>query len=117
MLGYYLKMDQSVIYNGNYSDSLTLTGTCYTDIGQTALFNLTGYTLTIRMYRDGGIIDTYNQTASITSAAGGTWNKAITSGTLPTPGLYLIDIALSKSGTLVSNLNRVELLVKRGPTA
>ena len=116
MLGYYLKLDQSVIFNGNYSDTLTVTGTCYTDVGQTAAFNLTGYTLTLRLYRDGGITDVFNQTASITSASSGTWNKAVTSGTLPSPGLYLADLVLSKSGTLVSNLNRVEVLIKRGPT-
>ena len=116
MLGYYLKLDQSVLYNGNYSDSLTLTGTCYTDIGQTAAFNLTGYTLTLRFYTENGFVDNFNQTASITVAASGTWSKAITSGTLPQAGFYLVDLSLTKSGTQVSNLNRVEILIKRGPT-
>ena len=114
-LGYYLTLDQSVLFNSNFSDSLKITGTCYTDIGKTVAFNLTGYTLTLRFYKEGGTADYYNQTATITVAASGTFEKAVTEGTLPVEGLYLIDLVLTKSGTQISNLNRVEVLIKRGP--
>jgi len=113
-LGYYLTLDQTVLFNDNFSDSLKLTGTCYTDVGKTAVFDLTGYTLTLKLYRENGLADYYNETASITTAASGTFNKAVTSGTLPYSGLYLVNLQLTKSGTQVSNLNRVELLIQKG---
>ena len=119
-LGTYVKLDQSVLYNGNFSDTLLLTGTVYSDAGQTAAFSLSGYTITMRLYRDGGLTDFFNQTGTIVSAAAGTFSVAITEGTLPSvghSGVFLVDLALSKSGTRVSNLNRVELLILRGPTA
>ena len=114
-LGYYLTLDQSILFNNNFSDTFKITGTCYTDINKTVAFNLTGYTLTLRFYREGGTSDYYNQTATITVAASGTFEEAVTDGTLPIEGLYLIDLVLSKSGTQLSNLNRVEMLIKRGP--
>lgn len=116
-LGSYLTLDQSVLFNGNYSSdsALKLTGTIYTDIGKTVAFNLTGYTITMRLYRDNGIIDQFNQACTITTAASGTFYISITSGVLPYAGLYLVVVELSKSGTLISNLNRVEMLITRGP--
>jgi len=119
-LGTYVKLDQSVLYNGNFSDSLLLTGTVYSDAGQTAAFSLTGYTITMRLYRDGGLTDFFNQTGTIVTAASGTFSVAIAEGTIPSAGysgVFLVDLALSKSGTRVSNLNRIELLILRGPTA
>lgn len=115
-LGYYLTLDQTVLFNDNFSDSLKLTGTCYSDINKTVVFDLSGYTLTLRLYKENGSLDYYNQTCSITTAASGTWNKAVESGTLPTAGLYLVDLVLTKSGTRISNLNRVEIFIQRGPT-
>lgn len=114
-LGYYLTVDQSILFNSNFSDTLKITGTCYSDINKTTALNLTGYTLTLRFYKEGGTSDYYNQTASIVTAASGTFDEAVTSGTLPVEGLYLIDLVLTKSGTQISNLNRVEILIKRGP--
>lgn len=119
VLGYYLTLDQTVLFNGNYSDSssLRLSGTCFSDIGKTVAFNLSGYTLTMRLYKDNGFADQFNQTCTINVAASGTFYINITSGTLPTAGFYLVNLELSKSGTVISNLNRVELLVKRGATS
>ena len=116
-LGYYLTVDQSILFNSNFSDTLKITGTCYTDINKTVAFNLTGYTLTLRFHKEQGTSDYYNQTAAIVSASSGTWEEAVTVNTLPVEGLYLIDLVLTKSGTQVSNLNRVEVLIKRGPNS
>lgn len=118
VLGTYVTLDQTTLYNGNYSDvaGLKVTGTVYSDVNKTTAFNLTGYTITLRMYKENGFSDQFNQTATITTAASGTFYISIASGTLPYAGLYLLDVALSKSGTLVSNLNRIEILIIRGPT-
>lgn len=117
VLGYYLTLDQKVLFNGNYSDAsgLKITGTCYSDIGKTVAFDLSGYTITMRIHRENGFVDQFNQACTITVAASGTFYINVTTGTLPVAGLYLVDIELSKSGTVISNLNRVELLIKRGP--
>lgn len=115
VLGFYLDLPQTVLFNGNFSSSLKLTGTCYNEIQKTTAFDLTGYTITLRLYRENGYLDYYNETCTITVAASGTWEKAVTSGTLPYAGLYLVDLVLTKSGTQISNLNRVEILIQRGP--
>ena len=117
VLGTYVDLDQKLLYNGNYSDTLKLTGTIYSDINKTVAFNLTGYTITMRMYREEGFLDLFNQAGTIVTAASGTFSVTIASGTLPYAGIYLVDLALSKSGTLVSNLNRVEIQILRGPTS
>lgn len=115
VLGYYLTLDQTSLYNGNFSDTLKITGTCYSDINKTTALDLTGYTLTLKLHKENSSADWYGQTCSITTAASGTFNKAVTSGTLPFAGLYLVDLVLTKSGTQISNLNRIELLIQRGP--
>ena len=114
-LGYYLSLDQSVLFNGNFSDSLKITGTCYSDINKTTALDLTGYTLTMKLYMDNGYMDRFNQTCTIVTAASGTFSKAVASGTIPWANLYMVSLVLTKSGTQISNLNRVELLVQRGP--
>lgn len=116
-LGYYLSLDQTVLFNANFSSTLKLTGTCYSDINKTSVFDLSGYTLTLRLYKEDGYLDYFNQACTIVTAASGTMNIAVTSGTLPTAGLYLVDLSLTKSGTQISNLNRVEMLIQRGPTS
>ena len=114
-LGYYLALDQTLLFNGSFSSSLKLTGTCYSDIGKTVAFDLSGYTLTLRLYKENGYIDYFGQTCSIVTAASGTWSLAVTSDTLPFAGLYLVDLVLTKSGTQISNLNRIEMLIQKGP--
>lgn len=113
VLGYYLDFPQTVLFNGNFSSTLKLTGTCYNEPQKTTAFDLSGYTLTLRLYRENGISDYFNDTCTITVAASGTWEKAVTS--LPYAGLYLVDLVLTKSGTQISNLNRIEILIQRGP--
>jgi hypothetical protein len=116
-LGVYLTLDQDIIYNGNYSDvsGFKLTGTIYSDKERTTAMNLTGYTLTMSMYKNESFLDHFNQACTITVAASGTFYISVTSGTLPFSGLYNVVISLTKSGTKVTTLNRQELLIQRGP--
>ncbi len=120
-LGSYLTLDQGILYNGNFSSdsSLRVTGTLYTDPEKTTPFVLTGYTLTMRIHRDHSTVDLFNQTCTINSATAGTFYINIADNTLPSTGytgVYLVDVVLTKSGTRVTNLNRVEILIQRGPT-
>ena len=116
-LGVYLTLDQSVIYNENFSDvsGFRLTGTLYSDIGKTVAFDTTGYTIKLRLAKEHGKSDYLNVTATATVAASGTWYYAVTENALPTAGLYLAYIELTKSGTKITSLNRNELLIERGP--
>lgn len=116
-LGIYLTLDQNVLYNENFSDvsGFKLTGTIYSDIGRAVAFNLTGYTVKLRLHKENAKSDNFNQTCTIDVAASGTFYLSVTENTLPTEGLYFATIELTKSGTKVSSLNRVEILIKRGP--
>lgn len=116
-LGIYLTLDQSIIYNDNFSDvaGFRLTGTIYSDIGRAVAFNLTGYTVKLRFSKENAKSDNFNQTCTIDVAASGTFYLAVTTSTLPTAGFYLANIELTKSGTQVTSLNRVEVLIKKGP--
>lgn len=116
-LGLYLTLDQNTIFNGNFSDvsAFKLTGTIYTDVNRTTPLTLSGYTITMKIYRDGGYIDRFAQTCTITSSSGGTFYLSVTTGTLPYAGLYLVVMELTKSGTQISTMNRQELLIEKGP--
>ena len=116
-LGIYITLDQSIIYNDNFSDvsGQKLTGTIYSDIDKTTAFNLTGYTIKLRLSQENAKSDNFNQTCTITVAASGTFYLSVTENTLPTAGLYLATIELTKSGSKITSLNRTEILVKRGP--
>ena len=114
----YLVVNEKTIFNSDYSSDsgLQLTGTVFSERSLTTAFNLTGYTLTLRIYRNGSDSDQFNQTCTITVAASGTWYLQITSNTLPISGVYLAKMELSKSGTVISTLNDQEILIKQGPT-
>lgn len=116
-LGIYLTLDQSVIYNDNYSDvsGFRITGTIYSDITKTVAFDTTGYTIKLRLSQGNGKSDQFNQTCTATVAASGTFYLAVATNTLPTAGLYLARIELSKSGSVVTSLSRNEILIMRGP--
>ena len=115
--GIFLKLDQSRVYTGDFSSDGFLTGTIYTDSILSTAKNLTGYTLKVRMHKPGSSGDSFNKTATIVTAASGTWKYLVVSGDLPPAGLYYVKIELSSSGVLESTLNRVELLILGGPTA
>jgi hypothetical protein len=113
-LGIYLTLDQTVLFNKNYSDvsGFKVTGTIYSDVSKTSAFNITGYTLTLRLFKEGGSTDYFDQACTATVAASGTWYISVTENTLPPKGFYLAVMELSKSGTVVSSLNRVEVLIQ-----
>lgn len=113
--GAYLSLDQDKWFRNDFSADNKLTGTVYSDINQTTAYNLTGFTVDVKFYKQGRIGERFSKTATIVVAANGTWEYAVQQGEMPPSGLYLVKIELSKSGAQESTLNRVELLVLRGP--
>ncbi|MGI0021809.1 MAG: BppU family phage baseplate upper protein [Nitrososphaeraceae archaeon] len=118
-LAAYLKIDQKTLFRNDFSSSSSyrFSGTIYTDRPQTTAFNLTGYTLTIRFFKEWYSSDFFDKAATINVAASGTWYYNVASGDLPTPGIYMCKVELTKSGEQISTLNRVEILIKDGATA
>jgi hypothetical protein len=115
--GLYLSLDQDKWFRNDFSSEDLLTGTIYTNKQLTVAKNLTGYTLTVRMWRDRAWGDRFNKTATIVTAASGTFSYAVAEGEMPPPGIYKVSIELTKAGTKESTLNRQELFVKIGPSA
>jgi len=115
--GLYHTVDQTKWYRDDYSATNKLTGTIYTDLNKATAKNLTGYTITIRLYKGNRWGDYFNKTADIVVAGSGTWSYAVSQGEMPPPGIYNVKIELSKSGDRESTLNRQELVVLEGPTA
>jgi hypothetical protein len=115
--GLWLTLDQDIWYRGDYSSENKLTGTIYTDKNRTVAKNLTGYTIKIRLFKPRTIGDRFNKTASIVTAADGTFDYAVGQGEMPIFGLYEVIVELSKSGVKESTLNHVELQVLEGPNA
>ena len=115
--GLYLELDQKQWYRSDYSSENKLTGTIYTDKNMTVAKNLTGYTITVRMFKPRTIGDRFNKTASIVTAASGTWDYAVGEGEMPIWGLYEVKVELTKSGVKESTLNNVILQVLEGPSA
>ena len=115
--GSFLKLDQSRVYTGDYSSDAFLTGTIYTDSILSTAKTLTNYTLKVRMHKPGSSGDSFNKTATIVTAASGTWKYLVATGDLPPFGIYYVKVEISSSGVLESTLNRVELYVLQGPTA
>jgi len=102
--GVYCKLDQTRWARGNYSDTNKLTGTLYSDAPKTTAFDITGYTLKVRVFQRWNNYDYFNKTASIETAASGTWSYAVAQNEMPTtPGIYLLSIELSKSGEVMSS--------------
>ena len=115
--GLYHTLDQKRWYAGDFSSENKLTGTIYTDKDRSSAKNLTGYTLTVRIYSRWYAGDRFNKTATIVTAASGTWSYAVADGEIPSAGLYLVKIELSKSGVVESTLNSEELHILEGPTS
>ena len=115
--GLYLTLDQEQWYRGDFSSESKITGTLYTDKNRTVAKNLTGYTITIRLFKSRTIGDRFNKTASIVSASAGTFDYAVGQGEMPIFGLYEVVVTLTKSGVQESTLNHVELQILEGPSA
>ncbi|UVF62432.1 upper tail fiber [Nitrososphaeria virus YSH_922147] len=116
--GAYLSLDQSKWASGDYSSSNKLTGTIYSDKDKTTALTLTGYTLTIRMFKSRwNSADYFNKEASIVSAGSGTFSYAVAQGEMPPDGRYMVKVELVKSGEQMSTLNDVYLFVRGGPHA
>ena len=115
--GIYHIIDQLKWYRDDYSDTNKLTGTLYSNKNRTVKFNLTGYTIKVRLYKGNRWGDYFGKTASIVTAADGTWSYAVGENEIPPPGIYNVKIELSKSGERMSSLNRQELLILEGPSS
>ena len=111
----YLSLDQDKWFRGDFSATNKLTGTIYTDINQTTAKNLTGYTIKVKFFKENRLGERFNNTASIVVAGNGTWEYAVNRDDIPPSGLYLVKVELSQSNDQESSLNRVEILILRGP--
>ena len=58
----------------------------------------------------------FNKTASIVLAGSGTWSYAVQQNDMVAPGVYLLEIELSKSGEVMSTFPET-FIVEYGPTA
>ncbi len=114
--GIYLKLDQDRAHRDDFSSDAFLTGTVYTDIGESVAKDLTGYTIKVRMHRPIHFGDFFNKIATVVVAANGTWKYLVGSAELPPRGLYYVSIELTKAGVKESTLNRVEILILGGLT-
>ncbi len=114
--GIYLKLDQDRAHRDDFSSDAFLTGTVYTDIGESVAKDLSGYTIKVRMHRPIHFGDFFNKIATVVTAADGTWKYLVGSAELPPRGLYYVSIELTKAGVKESTLNRVEILILGGLT-
>lgn len=115
--GIYLSLDQTQWFRGDFSSENKLTGTIYTDNQLVTAKDLTGFTVTIVLFRPGTLSSRFRKTATIVSAANGTWEYAVQDSEMPPSGIYQAKVELTKSGVQESTLNYVELLILTGPEA
>jgi len=115
--GLYLTLDTPRWFRNDYSATNKITGTIYTDVNKTVTKNLTGYTVKIILYKPRQVGDRFNKTASIVTAADGTFEYAVGSGEMPIYGLYFMVVELSKSGDRETTLNDTEFQILEGPNA
>ena len=100
---------------GDYSATNKLTGQIFTEKEKTNPFNLTEYTITIRLFKRWNDSDFFNQAAAIVAAASGTWSLAITSTMMPFADLYQIEAEVSKSVEVMSSQPE-ECYIKGSPS-
>jgi hypothetical protein len=100
--GIYLTIDQSRWVRGDYSDTNLLTGTIYSDLAKTTAFDLTGYTLKIRIFKRWQNTELFGKTATIVTAASGTWSYAVAVNEMVAPGNYMIAVEISQTGEVLS---------------
>ena len=115
--GLYLSPGQTQWYRDDFSSDNKLTGTLYTDINQTTVKDLTGYTIKVRLSRPNRRGHRLDKTADIVVAANGTWAYAVEEAAMPQADLYLMTVQISKSGAQETTLNRVEFHILEGPSS
>ena len=116
--GIYLTLDQPRWKQSDYSDTNLLTGTIWSDRDRTVAFDLTGYAIQIRIFNRFGGGDRFDKTATIVTAASGTWSFAVAQSDMvgPSNRPYLVEAEVSKTGEVMSTLNVVEFWVLEAPT-
>lgn len=99
---------------GNHTSNNTyaITGTIYTDAGLTIPANITGFTLTFRMFSEPSGSNALEDSASIISAGSGTWRYKPADGMMPGRGVYTVCIQAVSATAHLDTINRVEMLVK-----
>ena len=115
--GLYLSLDQKRWFRNDFSATNKITGTIHTDVNKTVAKNLTGYTIKIKLYKPRTIGDRFNKTATIVTAADGTFEYAVGEGEMPIYGIYWCIVELSKSGDRETTLNDTEFQILEGPNA
>ena len=117
--GIYLTLDQLKWKQSDFSDTNLLTGTIWSDKDRSVAFNLTGYTIRIRVFRRFGGGDGFDKLADIVTAASGTWSRKVAESEMvgPSNRPYLVEAEISKTGEVMSTLNIVEFWVLEAPTA
>lgn len=115
--GTHLTLDQPIWFRNDFSSESKLTGTLYTDVNRTVKKNLTGFTLTLKLWKPRTVGDRFNKVASIVSAVDGTWEYAVQEGDMPIYGLYYVGLELTKAGVRETNINQVEFMLLEGPNA
>jgi len=114
--GLHLSVDQREWREFEYSATNKLTGTIYTDEDKTTAKDLTGYSIQILIYKDNTNASYFSETASIVTAADGTWSYAVNDGEMAPEGFYLIEAQLTKSGDRESTFPE-HFYISRSPTS
>ena len=112
----YLKLDSDTWKEFDFDDTNGITGTVYTDRAMSSAKNLTGFTLTFKLYRRWHRVSRVEQTATIVVAASGTWKWLPVEGDIPINGFYNAELEIADaSGIKKSTKNDVEFFIKGGP--
>jgi len=59
--------------------------------------------------------DHFGKVATITCAAAGTFEYAVSQGNMPPPGIYNVTAEITQAGIKETTLNRAELHILAGP--
>jgi hypothetical protein len=76
--------------------------------------DLTGYDIKVKMFKYWGSTDFFNKVAQPNIPRRGTWVYQVQEGDMPSSGIYVVEVELTKAGVKESTLNIQELLVRSG---
>lgn len=109
----YLKLDSDTWIYGDFDDTNGITGTIYTDRALSSAKNLTGFTLTFKLFKRWHRVARIEETAIIVTAGSGTWKWLPTEGDIPISGVYNVEVEIAdNSGIKKSTKNDVEFYIK-----